>query len=163
MIGGLFKRWRNPPGSTEDDVRRLYDSVPVTLLTGFLGPGKTTLLNDILADPGSVRGTGASHGESQARCCMSPPFVNPLARNGPVVINSARAIKSWVRELLALSDDAVVSVSELACHVPGCPPKEIVILVMRGSETVQAAVHKAMEDVTEDDVAHAFSAAFDPP
>ena len=50
---------------------------------------------------------------------MSPPFVNPLARNGPVVINSARAIKSWVRELLALSDDAVVSVSELACHVPG--------------------------------------------
>lgn len=30
---------------------RIYDPVPVTLLTGFLGSGKTTFLNEILADP----------------------------------------------------------------------------------------------------------------
>jgi len=90
---------------------------------------------------------------------MSEAFVNPLARNGPSVINSARAIKSWVRKLLTLPDEAVVSVSELACHVPGCPPKETVILVMQGTETVQASVRKSMKGVTEDDIAHAFLAA----
>lgn len=56
MIGGLFKRLRNPPDTTEDEVRRLYDSVPVTLLTGSLGSGKTTLLNDMLNDP-AMQGT----------------------------------------------------------------------------------------------------------
>lgn len=89
---------------------------------------------------------------------MSEAFVNPLARNGKSVISTARSIKSWVRERLTLPDEAVVSVSELACHVPGCPPKETVILVMQGTQTVQASVHKQMKDVTEDDIAHAFSA-----
>ncbi|MBY3246108.1 hypothetical protein HFO16_32875 [Rhizobium laguerreae] len=93
---------------------------------------------------------------------MSEAFVNPLARNGPSVINSARAIKSWARKLLLLPDEAVVSVSELACHVPGCPPKEIVILVMQGTETVQASIHKPMREVTEDDVAEAFSTSVSP-
>lgn len=93
---------------------------------------------------------------------MSEAFVNPLARNGHTVINSARAIKSWARKLLALPDDAVVSVSELACHVPGCPPRETVILVMQRTETVQASVHKPMKDATENDIAHAFSPASNP-
>lgn len=90
---------------------------------------------------------------------MSGAFVNPLAPNGPSVINSARAIKTWVRETLTLPEGAVVSVSELTCHAPGCPPKETVILVMQGTETIQASFHKPMTDVTEDDIAHAFSAA----
>ncbi|MDE3813326.1 hypothetical protein I7I49_24425 [Sinorhizobium meliloti] len=93
---------------------------------------------------------------------MSEAFVNPLAPNGPSVISSARSIKSWAREVLTLPDEAVVSVSELACHVPGCPPKETVILVMQGAGTIQVSIHKAMKDVTEDDLAHAFSAAFKP-
>lgn len=93
---------------------------------------------------------------------MSEAFVNPLARNGQSVINNARAIKSWARKLLALPDDTVVSVSELTRHVPGCPPKETVILVMQGTETVQASVHKPIKDMTENDIANAFSPASKP-
>lgn len=88
---------------------------------------------------------------------MSGAFVNPLARNAPSIITRARAIKSWARTLLTLPEEAVVSVSELACHVPGCPPREIVILVMQNGETVQVSIHKRMEDVTEDDLIQAFA------
>lgn len=90
---------------------------------------------------------------------MNEAFINPLARNGPSIISSARAIKSWAREVLTLPDEAVVSVSELTCHVPGCPPRETAILVMQSGETVQVSIHKRMEDVTEADLVQALAAA----
>ncbi|MDI7925146.1 hypothetical protein MRS75_24155 [Rhizobiaceae bacterium n36] len=52
--------------------------------------------------------------------------------------------------------------SELACLVSGCPPKETVILVMQGTETVQLSIHKPLSEVTEDDVAQAFLASASP-
>jgi hypothetical protein len=53
----------------------------------------------------------------------------------PDAEDSAR-VKAWVREILALSDDATVSVNEIACTDPACPGLETVILVMRpGAKT----------------------------
>ncbi|WP_246710242.1 hypothetical protein [Martelella soudanensis] len=87
---------------------------------------------------------------------MSNAFVNPLAPKKPSVVEAARKIKSWTRELLELEDAAVVSTSELACHLPGCPPRETVVLVMQHRQnTVQFSIHKAMIDVTRDDVRRA--------
>ncbi len=50
MLGGLLSR---PPVVLGEAVRfaPAPDAVAVTLLTGFLGSGKTSLLNAILSDP----------------------------------------------------------------------------------------------------------------
>lgn len=84
---------------------------------------------------------------------------NPLAPRSvasyPVALGR---VKAWVRATLRLPEDALVSVSELACHAEGCPPRETVILVMRGTERPTALrIHKAMPDVGEPDVRAAAS------
>jgi hypothetical protein len=83
---------------------------------------------------------------------LSTAFVNPLQRRTPGLVEQARTIKQWTRTCLDLAEDTAVSVNELACHLPGCPPKETVILVMNASKTVQASIHKALMDVAEADV-----------
>ncbi|SMD17616.1 hypothetical protein [Rhizobium sp. RU36D] len=90
---------------------------------------------------------------------MAAPFVNPLSRGSAGVVGKARDIKAWTRELFGLSDDAVVSVNELACHMPGCPPKETVVLMMLADRTVQVSIHKPMLDVSREDIATASSKA----
>lgn len=83
---------------------------------------------------------------------MRVPFVNPLSRGSGGLIDKARDIKTWTRELFRLPDEAVISVNELACHVPGCSPKETVVLMMFEERTVQVSIHKAMLDITKDDI-----------
>ncbi len=51
--------------------------------------------------------------------------------------DSIARVKGWVRETLALPEDASVTVNEIACTDPACPGLETVILVMRpGAATV---------------------------
>ncbi|CDN96258.1 hypothetical protein [Agrobacterium tumefaciens] len=81
---------------------------------------------------------------------------NPLSRSGSAIVAQARLLKQWTRELLHLSADDIVSVSELSCALPDCPPKETVILVLSPSgENRQLSVHKALMDVAFDDIIHA--------
>ena len=81
-------------------------------------------------------------------------FVNPLSRQRPTGFSARMAeIKSWTKAALLLDDDAVISVSELACSQPGCPPRQIVVLIF--SDTAPArkfTVHKALLDTTEADI-----------
>ena len=41
----------------------------------------------------------------------------------------ASQVKSWVSQHLALTEADLVTVAELACHEPGCPPVETVLTV----------------------------------
>ena len=84
---------------------------------------------------------------------MSRADVNPLAPKKPGVIEAARRVKSWARALLELEETTVISANELACHLPGCLPRETVVLTKEGKENpFQFSVHKAVINLTRDDI-----------
>ncbi len=63
-------------------------------------------------------------------------------------------IKTWVYEILDLTTDVPVSISQLQCHEPGCPPIETVIAVMaQPPQTFK--IHAAADDVDREAVARA--------
>lgn len=64
-----------------------------------------------------------------------------------------RQIKDWAYECLPISADATVSVMELECREPGCPPLETVVAVMEdGKGTRQWKLHKPIPVVTRADL-----------
>ena len=78
--------------------------------------------------------------------------LNPLGRN-PLIPAATAAIKGWTREAFGFNDDVVVSVNELSCSEPGCPPRETVVLMLPpGIPPTRLSIHKAVVDVCEQDV-----------
>ena len=88
---------------------------------------------------------------------MSSAFINPLAPRSFLIIEKARSIKAWVRDILCLEPDIVVSVSELSCTLPNCPPKETIILIMSHRATRQISIHKAIAEIDRHEVVLACS------
>ena len=65
-----------------------------------------------------------------------------------------RQIKEWAYKYLQIPTDVSVSVMELECHEPGCPPLETVIAVLeQGKQTRQWKLHKPVPDITVEDFA----------
>jgi hypothetical protein len=64
-----------------------------------------------------------------------------------------RQVKEWAYEYLPISKEATVSVMELECHEPDCPPLETVVVVMeQGKETRQWKFHKPIPEITPKDL-----------
>ncbi|MEC4883526.1 MAG: hypothetical protein SAL70_19675 [Scytonema sp. PMC 1070.18] len=60
-------------------------------------------------------------------------------------------IKQWVYQLLGLEEDITISLSQLQCKEPGCPPVETVITVMT-SPVQKYTIHKPLSDIEHSDI-----------
>ena len=62
----------------------------------------------------------------------------------------AGEVKAWVTKHLALSEDDVVTVAELACVEPDCPPVETVLTVY-SAEGIRRAwhIHQPLDEIDE--------------
>lgn len=73
-------------------------------------------------------------------------FLEPRSR-----IDSATAgrIRDWARQRWEVPVDGSVTVTELRCSEPDCPPLETVVIVSpRPGETFQRKVHKPAAELT---------------
>ena len=67
--------------------------------------------------------------------------------------NTVRNLKKIVAEQFELPDDTTLSVAELNCHEPGCPPTETVITARSpDGTTTDWRVAKAIADIQETDI-----------
>lgn len=72
----------------------------------------------------------------------------------------ATEIKAWVGQQLDLRENDLVSVAELRCHEPDCPPVETVVTVHRDDgERGSWKIHKPMSQVCQADINDALSSA----
>jgi hypothetical protein len=71
----------------------------------------------------------------------------------PVRAEALDRIKQWTRERFRLAHDTTILVSEIACGLPGCPPRETVVAFWTGSDKRhQFRIFKPLEQVVEDDL-----------
>jgi hypothetical protein len=70
--------------------------------------------------------------------------------------DAVEALKTVVRERLALPPEATVTISEIQCGDPSCPGNETVVLVMRPGQRARAyRVPAPLAEVEAEDVAAA--------
>jgi nitrate reductase delta subunit len=80
-------------------------------------------------------------------------MLSPLTRRPDHT--AADRVRDWTRVRFALSEEAAVMVSEVACGLPGCPPLETVV-VFWTDRRHRFKVFKRLADVTEEDLPFAW-------
>ncbi|MGF1482168.1 MAG: hypothetical protein ACFB4I_22270 [Cyanophyceae cyanobacterium] len=64
-------------------------------------------------------------------------------------------LKAWIYELLKLDREITVSISQLQCQEPGCPPIETAITVLT-RPAQQFKIHKAVAEIEPVDLIRVF-------
>jgi len=67
-----------------------------------------------------------------------------------------RQIKTWIRDLLELDLEIPISINQLRCNEPGCPPIETAIVVMR-SPAQKYNIHKTIAEIEHIDISEVIS------
>ena len=65
--------------------------------------------------------------------------------------HQVRQIKDWVYQKLNIDLETPISINQLKCHEPDCPPVETVIAIMTTSPK-QYKIHKAASEIVETDI-----------
>ena len=79
-------------------------------------------------------------------------FASPGTK-GPERLERVERLTAWTRERFGLRGDSVVSVSEIACAAPGCPPVETAVMFWTADgRHYHFKVFKPLADVVADDL-----------
>ena len=78
--------------------------------------------------------------------------MNLFARsNNKANLEQIKQIKSWVSQSLAIDPKIPISINQLQCHEPNCPPVETVVAVMT-TPPQQYKIHQPISKITEVDI-----------
>src|SRR3979490_2383287 len=79
-----------------------------------------------------------------------------LAKKTPGRLQAVERVEEWTREHFKLQKEAAVSVSEVACSLPGCPPLETVVAFWIAEQRYQFKLFKPVAEVVVDDLPFAW-------
>jgi len=79
-----------------------------------------------------------------------------LAKKTPERRQAVERVEEWTRERFKLQKEAAVSVSEVACSLPGCAPLETVVMFWIAEQRYQFKLFKPVAEVVVDDVPYAW-------
>lgn len=65
-------------------------------------------------------------------------------------------IKTWIYQTLNIEHQIPISLNQLQCHEPDCPPIETVVAVMT-SPPQKYKIHKSLSEITEADIKQLFN------
>ena len=67
--------------------------------------------------------------------------------------SATQNLKNLIIEKFKLNEDATVSIAELSCHEPNCPPKETIITIHKAKGTTSnLRIHKPLDQIKREDV-----------
>jgi len=67
--------------------------------------------------------------------------------------SATQNLKNLIIEKFKLNEDATVSIAELSCHEPNCPPKETIITIHKAKGiTSNLRIHKPLNQIKREDV-----------